>query len=185
VLDEPTNHLDIVSKDILKNALLQYVGTLVIVSHDRDFLQGLTERLYEFKDHKIKEFRGDIFDFLDKRKLNHLRELEAKEVIKNEKKAALSENKIKYERRKELDKKLRKIDNNILDTERSIDKLEKFLAEINKKFSLPDEYKIEIQSGELYKQHDMLIARLNNNYSYWENQQKERENLILEIELVK
>jgi len=82
IMDEPTNHLDILSKDILKNALLQYNGTIIIVSHDRDFLQGLTTRLYEFKNRKVKEFRGDIFEFLEKRKLSALNELEHQEVKK-------------------------------------------------------------------------------------------------------
>ncbi len=68
LLDEPTNHLDLRSKDILKNALLQYDGTLVIVSHDRDFLHGLTNRIYEFKDKVIKEFRGDVEEFIARRK---------------------------------------------------------------------------------------------------------------------
>jgi len=78
LLDEPTNHLDLRSKDILKNALLQYDGTLVIVSHDRDFLHGLTNRIYEFKDKVIKEFRGDVEEFIARRKIDSLSVLETK-----------------------------------------------------------------------------------------------------------
>ena len=74
VLDEPTNHLDMDSKDILKNALLQYTGTLIVVSHDRDFLQGLTDSLFEFRDGGVHEFKGDIFEFLEYRKLEHLKD---------------------------------------------------------------------------------------------------------------
>jgi ATP-binding cassette subfamily F protein 3 len=75
VLDEPTNHLDMLSKDILKNALIQYDGTLIIVSHDRDFLQGLTNKVYEFRKPNIKEYVGDIYDFLGQKNLTHLKEL--------------------------------------------------------------------------------------------------------------
>ena len=78
VLDEPTNHLDMRSKDLLKQALLNYDGTLILVSHDREFLDGLVTKVYEFKDHKIKEFIGGIYDFLQKRKLENLSELERK-----------------------------------------------------------------------------------------------------------
>lgn len=79
VLDEPTNHLDMRSKDILKNALKEYDGTLILVSHDREFLDGLVNKVYEFKGHKIKEFLGGIYDFLQKKKIDSFRELERKQ----------------------------------------------------------------------------------------------------------
>src|SRR5690606_27515130 len=78
VMDEPTNHLDIKSKNVLKEALKRFEGTLILVSHDRDFLQGLTKSVYEFKDQKIKEYLGDIDFYLDTRNLQHLREIEKK-----------------------------------------------------------------------------------------------------------
>ncbi len=81
VLDEPTNHLDMQSKDILKSALLQYKGTLLIVSHDRDFLQGLTNKVFEFRNRQVKEYIGDIYDFLEARKIASLKELELNSVI--------------------------------------------------------------------------------------------------------
>ena len=81
VMDEPTNHLDIKSKNVLKDALLKFEGTLLLVSHDRDFLQGLTDKVYEFKDHKIKEYLGDIEYFLEQRNLQNLREAEKRTVV--------------------------------------------------------------------------------------------------------
>ncbi|MDV7392412.1 ATP-binding cassette domain-containing protein, partial [Arthrospira platensis SPKY1] len=80
ILDEPTNHLDMHSKDILKTALLQFDGTLLIVSHDRDFLQGLTNKVFEFRKPVVKPFIGDIYDFLEHRSLKQLSELEAKSI---------------------------------------------------------------------------------------------------------
>ena len=80
VMDEPTNHLDIKSKNVLKDALMKFEGTLLLVSHDRDFLQGLTDKVYEFKDHKIKEYLGDIEYFLEQRNLQNLREAEKRTV---------------------------------------------------------------------------------------------------------
>ena len=83
VMDEPTNHLDIKSKNVLKDALMKFEGTLLLVSHDRDFLQGLTDKVYEFKDHKIKEYLGDIEYFLEQRNLQNLREAEKRTVVAN------------------------------------------------------------------------------------------------------
>lgn len=95
VMDEPTNHLDIKSKKVLKDALIKFAGTLILVSHDRDFLQGLTNKVYEFKNQKIKEYLGDINFFLEQRNLENLREAEKREVVKN--KVVKSDNKQSYQ----------------------------------------------------------------------------------------
>ncbi len=167
IMDEPTNHLDILSKDILKNALLQYNGTIIIVSHDRDFLQGLTTRLYEFKNRKVKEFRGDIFEFLEKRKLSALNELEHQEVKKKDTKDT-SGNKQKWQLKKELEKKTRKLENSIATIEGSIEKLEIQLDVINQKLSDPERHAEEIKSGTLYKSHDRLKNEIKYAYDEWE-----------------
>ena len=109
ILDEPTNHLDMQSKDILKNALIQFDGTLIIVSHDRDFLQGLTNKVFEFRDQKIKEHLGDIYDFLEYRKVENLKQLEIARKEDKGKEINLSENKLNREKKKQLEKDLRKI----------------------------------------------------------------------------
>ena len=168
LLDEPTNHLDMRSKDILKNALLQYEGTVVIVSHDRDFLSGLTTRIYEFKDKKIAEFRGDIEEFIDKRKLASLHELESKRIVTSQDKITSSNSKVSWENKKELDKKSRKIRTEINKIEKQISDLEEEFNFINEKLSNPDKFSEEIKSGELYKAHDEVELKLKDAYKSWE-----------------
>lgn len=129
VMDEPTNHLDIKSKNVLKAALQQYEGTLLLVSHDRDFLQGMSNIVYEFKDQKIKEYLGDINFFLEQRKLENMREVEKKDV---EKKEAPKENKaLSYEEQKKnkaLQNRLSKIESQIQQLEKDIQNDDKALA---------------------------------------------------------
>ncbi|WP_430411707.1 ribosomal protection-like ABC-F family protein [Kordia sp.] len=130
VMDEPTNHLDIKSKNVLKTALQNFEGTLILVSHDRDFLQGLTNKVYEFKDQKIKEYLGDINYYLDERKVADLREVEKRTVIKQE--IVKSEDtKQSYEaqkKQKSLNNKLNKIERNISDLEKEIKDIDMELA---------------------------------------------------------
>ncbi|WP_289022663.1 ABC-F family ATP-binding cassette domain-containing protein [uncultured Salegentibacter sp.] len=124
IMDEPTNHLDIKSKNVLKEALNRFEGTLIIVSHDRDFLQGLTNKVYEFKDSKIKEYLGDINFFLDQRKLEDMRSVEKKEkVAKVQKEVATTNNKKAYKDQK----KIKSLKNKLSNTESKITKLEKDL----------------------------------------------------------
>ena len=127
VMDEPTNHLDIKSKNVLKEALLRFQGTLILVSHDRDFLQGLTSKVLEFKDHKLKEYLGDIDYYLDERNVENLREVEKKTVQVSEKKEVKTEPKLSYEEQKKikaLKNKLSKIESRISDLESSIKNLD-------------------------------------------------------------
>ena len=125
VMDEPTNHLDIKSKNVLKDALKSFEGTLLLVSHDRDFLQGLTNKVYEFKDHHIKEYLGDIDYFLEQRNLQNLREAEKRTVVSEvkEKRSAGEE----YE----IQKKLKSAKNKLSNVEASISSLEKEIANID------------------------------------------------------
>lgn len=125
VMDEPTNHLDIKSKNVLKDALKSFEGTLILVSHDRDFLQGLTNKVYEFKDHKIKEYLGDIDYFLEQRNLQNLREAEKKTVVSEvkEKRTAGEE----YE----IQKKLKSVKNKLSNVESTISSLEIEIATID------------------------------------------------------
>ncbi|RNC85066.1 MAG: ABC transporter ATP-binding protein [Winogradskyella sp.] len=121
IMDEPTNHLDIKSKNVLKDALKKFEGTLILVSHDRDFLQGLTETVYEFKDQKVKQYLGDIDYYLEQRNLQNLREAEKRTVT--EKTQKTSDNKKSYEdqkRLKSLNNKLSNIESKINDLEKSI-----------------------------------------------------------------
>lgn len=131
VLDEPTNHLDMRSKDILKQALMAYDGTLILVSHDRDFLNGLTDKIYEFKGKKIKEHRCSIYEFLEKKNLITLNQLNLK--LPNEKTSgtnSLGDNKAGYIEKKEFDKRIRKIQKQIEGIEQSIENIEARQTEI-------------------------------------------------------
>ena len=131
VMDEPTNHLDIKSKNVLKNALKNFDGTLLLVSHDRDFLQGLSNKVYEFKDRKIKEYLGDIDYFLEQRNIENLREAEKRTVIAQEAKEKTSGGKQSYEnqkKQKSLSNKLSKVESNINKLEREIKEIDVELA---------------------------------------------------------
>ena len=129
VLDEPTNHLDMDSKDILKNALIQYEGTLIVVSHDRDFLQGLTDSLFEFRDGAVHEFKGDIFEFLEYRRLDHLKDLEVQKRVAASQPQQVSQNKLNYQQSKERERELRKLRGNVEKIEGEINVLESKIAE--------------------------------------------------------
>ena len=123
------------SKDILKTALIHFDGTLILVSHDRDFLQGLTDNLYEFRNRTITEFKGDIFEYLEHRKMEDLKELEKDEKGKEDKQVIITENKINYEKNKEFEREIRKIKNQIQKTESEIESLEKEIEIIDQKLS--------------------------------------------------
>ncbi len=179
ILDEPTNHLDMVSKDILKSALLEYSGSVIIVSHDRDFLQGLTSKVYEFKNHTIKEHIGDISEYLRKHKLETLKELERSEKSLNlQVEQSVSENKLRYEQRKEVERKVRKLRNQIASTEEKIELVEKELEEINNKLSNPEAYSKEIKSGQLYKEHKVAEENLDIIMKQWETLHENLEKLL-------
>jgi ATP-binding cassette subfamily F protein 3 len=128
-MDEPTNHLDIKSKNVLKAALQKYEGTLLLVSHDRDFLQGMSNIVYEFKDQKIKEYLGDINYFLEQRNMENMREVEKKDVIKKE--TPKENTKVSYEdqkKNKSLQNRLSKIESQIQQLEKDIQHDDKALA---------------------------------------------------------
>lgn len=143
-LDEPTNHMDILSKDILKQALKNYDGTLIIVSHDRDFLDGLVDKLYEFRDGKVREFLGGVGDFLEKRRIENLNELERHaapavapkpaEVQAAAKKEAAQQ---EYQAKKFVSKEERKVRNRISYLEKKIDELQARMKEIEGVLAAP------------------------------------------------
>jgi len=140
VLDEPTNHLDMRSKDVLKEAIKAFNGTVVVVSHDREFLDGLVDKVYEFGNHKVKEHLGGIYDFLQSKKLSSLQELERKSPVsktENTQKTS-SDNKLSYEAKKEFDRKLRKAERAVEDAENAVNQIEKRIAEIEESLGNPE-----------------------------------------------
>jgi len=135
VLDEPTNHLDMRSKDILKQALIKFDGTLIVVSHDRDFLDGIVGKVYEFRNNRIKENIGGIYDFLRKKKIENLKDIEKKDKVKVEAaQVNTSSNKQKYLEKKEYDRNMRKLRKRLEETEKEIEKLEAEIIAVDKSY---------------------------------------------------
>ena len=140
ILDEPTNHLDMRSKDVLKDALKAFDGTVIVVSHDREFLDGLVDKVYEFGNQRVVEHLGGIYDFLEKKKMDNLRELErttkaTSAVVTDEEP---SQNKLSYEARKEQSKAIKRQEKAVADLERRIAELESQIAEIETRLATPD-----------------------------------------------
>ena len=140
VLDEPTNHMDMRSKDILKNALQKYDGTVVVVSHDREFLDGLVDRIYEFRDGGVREYLGDIWYFLEKRKVESLQEIERKERPVATKAVDSNGGKLSYEQKKEQEKLIRKLRKAVESIEEELAKVEKEIADYDARFAVATEY---------------------------------------------
>ncbi len=191
VLDEPTNHMDMRSKDILKNALQKYNGTVIVVSHDREFLDGLVDKVYEFRDGQVKEHLGGIYDFLRDRKLESMRELErsdasAKTAAGTAKATAGTTNKPSgnadksasgkpalsgkelYTLKREADKQLRKAERDVEQAEEEIMALEKQIGEMDKQMADPAAYRIDLSDGVLYKQYNEMKDKLNKLTYRWE-----------------
>lgn len=185
IMDEPTNHLDMVSKDILKKALNKYDGTLIIVSHDRDFLQGLTQKVYEFKEQNIKEHLGDIHDFLNAKKVADFKQFELENKQKaTTKKTQDSENKISYQERKQLDKDIKKTSNKVKSLERSVEALENELKELDTELAQPDRYKELSSQAGFFESYQDKQNQLEQHMMEWEEQlelleklKQQRENL--------
>ena len=182
ILDEPTNHLDMRSKDILKKALQKFTGTLILVSHDREFLDGLVNNVYEFKDHKINRFIGNIYDFLQKKKIDSLRQLEQAE---NKNSPGLnirtgSTGRESYLKKKEVNKKIRILINKISKCENSIEELESEMAELAEQLESQDSSNEEdsgnnsifIKYGDLKKDLDQKMAEWEILHSEFEDLKK-------------
>ena len=141
ILDEPTNHLDMRSKDVLKDAIKAFDGTVILVSHDREFLDGLVDKVYEFGNQRVVEHLGGIYDFLEHKKMESLAELER--TVKPtagavEEAAPVSQNKLSYEARKELSKAIKKAEKAVSDAEARINTLEQEIAEIEARLATPE-----------------------------------------------
>ena len=170
VLDEPTNHLDMRSKDILKSALLQFGGTTIVVSHDRDFLQGLTNKVFEFRNRKIKEFLGDIYDFIESRNIQTLSDLEqARKDASSADTIADSVNKLQWERKKEAEREIRKIKNQIARCENRMSELESKILNAEKIISNPVDFPDDLNNDDFYKNYSALKAELKSMETEWEN----------------
>lgn len=175
VLDEPTNHLDMRSKDVLKDAIKAFNGTVIVVSHDREFLDGLVDRVYEFANHKVIEHIGGIYDFLQTKKLDSLQELERKKD-KTEKESVAeipSDNKLSYEAKKEQQKKIRKAEKAVQDAENAVNKLENDIKTLEEKMSLPE----NAADTSLFQEYGKKKHELEQKMYEWELLSEELENL--------
>ncbi|MBA3901510.1 MAG: ABC-F family ATP-binding cassette domain-containing protein, partial [Bacteroidetes bacterium] len=171
ILDEPTNHLDMRSKDVLKNALLKYDGTLVVVSHDRDFLQGLTDKVYEFSNGNVKEYYGDVYEYLQARKISSLAELE--KVEKKEKQVSKTpvkptENKAFTEEQKQAGKELKKMQNQVSKSEKEIERLENVIAAFDAIMQDPEQYKAMMNDTSQFTKYEALKTLLEKEMEQWE-----------------
>lgn len=181
VLDEPTNHLDMISKDILKNALLRYDGTLIIVSHDRDFLQGLTDKIFEFRNKGIKTWLGDINEFIKARKLANLAQLEARRYEQQKGGEAISDNKINYEKRKQQEREIRKLASKVEKAEQEIELVESEIARYDVLLAEPEAHKDAARSAKLFQEYQNLKKELNFKMEIWEQAHSEMEALQKEL----
>jgi ATP-binding cassette subfamily F protein 3 len=180
VLDEPTNHLDMRSKDILKLALIKYDGTLIVVSHDRDFLDGIVSKVYEFRNNKIKENIGGIYDFLRKKKIENLKDIEKKDKAKTLfAQENVSSNKQKYLEKKEYERNLRKLRKRLEESETTIGKIEAEIIAVDKSFMEPGN---SSEAHEIdYKKYQDLKEHLNEEMNRWAQYSQEVEEFLQNI----
>jgi len=180
LLDEPTNHLDIRSKDILKQALVKYDGTLILVSHDRDFLDGLVEKVYEFRDRHIREHIGGIYDFLQKKKLVSLQELNRKAPppapVQKKEEQGNKETKESYLEKKEWERQLRKAASQVTEVEERIARIEREMETTEHLLAAPE----HLEADEIEKMsahYHLLQTSLNEAMMQWEQVTAEMEEM--------
>ncbi len=176
ILDEPTNHLDMRSKDVLKEAIREFDGTVIVVSHDREFLDGLVTKVYEFCGGIVKEHLGGIYDFLEKKNLSNLQELQLSRspvVSNNVNVEPASENKLSYEERKELNRKVRKLEKQVEECEEHIGDLEEQIQVLEQKMSTPE----NASDMNLFQTYQNLKQELAKYENEWEQFSLELEDL--------
>ena len=182
ILDEPTNHLDMRSKDVLKEALREFDGTVILVSHDRDFLDGLATKVYEFGGGLVKEHLGGIYDFLQKKQIENLNELQKSPALsasptvgKNatDESQAASAARLSYEEQKELNKRIRKAEKRVAECEEGIEKTEAEIAALEAQMATPE----GAADLKLYEQHGALKKKLDEIMEAWEEASLEVEEL--------
>ena len=175
ILDEPTNHLDMKTKDVLKQAISDFDGTVIVVSHDRDFLDGLVEKVYEFGGGKVREHLGGIYDFLQHKQMESLRELEKSAPSKSDndqiQEPAVSSGKQSYAEKKEFEKQIRKAERLVKDAEAKVSQLEAELKVVEDKLAAG------ATDNDLFERHGEVSKSLDAAMSEWEDATMELENL--------
>ncbi len=177
ILDEPTNHLDLASKDVLKKAIREFDGTAIIVSHDRDFLDGLVDKVYEFGDGRVREHIGGIYDFLAKKKMETLQQLElsaSPTAKREEKREEPSENKLSYQEQKELNRQQRRLEKKVEEAEKKVASLEEKLKAMEEQLATPK----GASDMDLLQKYLEVKARLDQAMNNWERTTTELEKLV-------
>ena len=178
IMDEPTNHLDITSKELLKKALAKYDGSLIVVSHDREFLQGLTEKVYEFKNQNIKEYIGDIDTFLEEKDLENFKQLESSQKEQKNTKQDKSDVQLSYAEQKAHQKKIKKLQNRVSKLEKEIDTLDKSQKQIDADLAIPEKF------NELSKK-EGFFAEYEKNQQKLQELEAEWEKAAVQLEAIK
>ena len=169
VLDEPTNHLDIRSKEVLKKAILAYEGTAIIVSHDRDFLADLTEKMYEFRNGEVREHLGGIGEFMEKLKMYRLQEMNtSKNPFQKEKPAVVVQKPKEDNKNDEREKELKQLNSQISKSEKEIERLEKAIKLFDDKLSDPSQYQTVVNDKEAFAKYEALKKQLETEMQTWE-----------------
>lgn len=166
ILDEPTNHLDMRSKDVLKDALREFDGTVIVVSHDREFLDGLVDKVYEFGNQRVVEHLGGIYEFLERKKMDSLRELERTVQVASstaDTEAQPTQNKLSYEARKEQSKAIKKVEKAVVEAENKITELENSIAAIEARLATPE----GASDSSLYNDYSSLKKELSDTMDTW------------------
>ncbi|MDA9120604.1 ABC-F family ATP-binding cassette domain-containing protein [Flavobacteriales bacterium] len=177
ILDEPTNHLDMHSKDVLKQALKNYDGAMIIVSHDRDFLSGLTAKVYEFKDKNVKEHIGDVYEFLDKVKANSIQEFSQKAKAVEIKSSTKKESKEEQKARKDREKEIRIAKNKAEKLEKEISTIEKEVADLDELMLDAEAYKEALAERDVFKEYQEKQQLLDSKMAEWEEAVNKQETL--------
>ena len=179
VMDEPTNHLDMNSKDVLKKSLLSFDGTLLVVSHDREFLEGLVTKTVEFRDQRVKTLLGGIDYYLEQRKLENMRAVEAKSATEKKSKKAQKKDdgQLGYKERKQLEKDIRSLSRKLADVESEIENLEGTLEDWDEKLADADSYMELMKDPDFYPKYEKKKEELASKMNQWEDIQIEKDQL--------
>ena len=177
IMDEPTNHLDITSKELLKKALNNYDGSLIIVSHDREFLQGLTKKVYEFKNQNIKEYIGDIDTFLSEKDLENFKQLESSQKDQKNTKEDKSDERSSFKENKNYKKKVKHLQNKISKLEKKIEELDKAQKEVDMQLSDPKKFKELSSNKDFFDQYDKNLKEKQKLELEWEKSIDKLENI--------
>lgn len=182
ILDEPTNHLDMKTKDILKQAIKDFNGTVIVVSHDREFLDGLVDKVYEFGNKRIKEHLGGIYDFLQRKKMETLQDLErnsnvdSKSVLNNSGDKEISGTRLSYEERKEFQRQIKRLEKAVADNEKRVEQIEAEIQSVEELLASPE----GASDTQLYEKHGALKKALDEVMENWTEHSEQLEKLRLQ-----